>query len=68
MTLTFPAISRARRILWVVTGDDKKEMLSRLLQGDISIPAGRIKADNATVFADRAAAGDRSQNMQSEVA
>ena len=63
MTLTYPAISRARRILWVVTGNDKTEMLSRLLKADTSIPAGRIKADRATVFADRAAAG-----VQSEVA
>ena len=68
MTLTYPAINRARRILWVVTGSDKAEMLPRLLKGDTSIPAGRVKADSATVFADRAAAGDRSQNVQSEVA
>jgi len=68
MTLTYPAINRARRILWVVTGNDKREMLPRLLNGDTSIPAGRIKPDNAAVFADRAADEDRNRGVKTEVA
>jgi 6-phosphogluconolactonase len=58
MTLTYPTINRARRILWVVTGADKLTMLGRLLYGDPSIPAGRVKRDSAVVVADRAAAGN----------
>ena len=27
MTLTYPALNRARRVLWVVTGGEKGEML-----------------------------------------
>ena len=57
MTLTYPALDRSRRILWVVTGDEKVEMLSRLLKADKSIPAGRVRQDNALVLADRAASG-----------
>ena len=57
MTLTYPVINRARRILWVVTGADKVTMLGRLLDGDPSIPAGRVQRDSAVVVADRAAAG-----------
>jgi 6-phosphogluconolactonase len=57
MTLTFPAINRARRILWVVTGSEKVEMLRRLREGDASIPAGRVNRDQALLLADRAAAG-----------
>jgi 6-phosphogluconolactonase len=57
MTLTYPMINRGRRILWLVTGTDKVEMLMRLRDGDRSIPAGRIDRDNALVIADRAAAG-----------
>jgi 6-phosphogluconolactonase len=57
MTLTFPAINRARRILWVVTGSEKADMLRRLHEGDLSIPAGRVRRDYASVLADRAAAG-----------
>jgi len=56
MTLTYPIINRARRILWLVTGSEKVEMLVRLRQGDASIPAGRVRQDQAVIFADRAAA------------
>src|SRR5467141_2422859 len=58
MTLTYPIINRARRILWLVTGNEKVSMLLRLRKGDQSIPAGRICQDRAVIFADRAAAGD----------
>jgi 6-phosphogluconolactonase len=56
MTLTYPAINRARRILFVVTGDEKAGVLKRLLAGDTSIPAGRVSRAQAMVIADRAAA------------
>jgi 6-phosphogluconolactonase len=56
MTLTFPAINRARRILWVVTGAEKAGMLLRLRDGDVTIPAGFVRRDQALVLADRAAA------------
>jgi 6-phosphogluconolactonase len=58
MTLTYPVINRARRILWLVTGGEKVGMLARLRKGDTSIPAGRIQQDRALLFADRAAAPD----------
>ncbi|MGA8493647.1 MAG: 6-phosphogluconolactonase [Terriglobales bacterium] len=56
MTLTYPMINRSRRILWLVTGSEKIEMLARLRKGDVSIPAGRVRQDQAVVFADQAAA------------
>ena len=56
MTLTFPVLDGARRILWVVTGEDKGEMLWRLSNGDTTIPAGRVSPDAAVVMADSAAA------------
>jgi 6-phosphogluconolactonase len=56
MTLTYPMLNRSRRILWVVTGAGKDEMLVRLRNADISIPAGRIRQDAALVLADRPAA------------
>jgi 6-phosphogluconolactonase len=62
MTLTYPIINRARRILWLVTGSDKVGMLTRLRDGDSSIPAGRIVRDNAGVIADRAAVGQLKAN------
>jgi 6-phosphogluconolactonase len=57
MTLTYPILNRARRILWLVTGTDKVAALARLCEGDPTIPAGRIQAANALVLADLAAAG-----------
>ncbi len=57
MTLTFPVLDRARRILWVVAGSEKVAMLARLREGDRSIPAARVRQEHALVLADRAAAG-----------
>src|SRR3989454_1526093 len=56
MTLTYPLLNRSRRIVWLVTGGDKASMLARLFKGDDSIPAGRIRQDQALVLADREAA------------
>ena len=56
MTLTYPILNRARRILWVVTGSEKAGMVNRLLDGDRSIPAGRVRSDAALLLADCAAA------------
>lgn len=56
MTLTYPIVNRSRRVLWLVTGSEKAGMLARLRDGDLSIPAGRVRRDHALVLADRAAA------------
>jgi 6-phosphogluconolactonase len=60
MTLTFPALERAVNVMWLVEGIDKRDALRRLLERDASIPAGRVAVPSQVVFADRAAAGDRS--------
>jgi 6-phosphogluconolactonase len=57
MTLTYPILNRSRRVLWLVTGPEKAGMLARLQRGDASIPAGRIRQEQALALADRAAAG-----------
>jgi 6-phosphogluconolactonase len=56
MTLTYPVLNRARRIVWLVTGREKAEMLARLSGADRSIPAGRINQHQAVVLADHEAA------------
>jgi 6-phosphogluconolactonase len=56
MTLTYPALDDARRVVWLVTGPDKVEALQKLLAGDESIPAGRVRNENMAVVADEAAA------------
>jgi 6-phosphogluconolactonase len=45
MTLTYPILNRARRILWLETGADKAESLARLRDGNTSVPAGRVRQD-----------------------
>ena len=55
MTLTYPALDAARKVLWLVTGADKREPLERMLAGDESIPAGRVKARKALLVCDEAA-------------
>lgn len=57
MTLTYPGLARAGRLLWLVTGSDKRDALRGLLAHDADIPAGRVEAGGSTVLADRAAAG-----------
>jgi 6-phosphogluconolactonase len=56
MTLTYPILNRARHLLWIVTGGEKAEMLRRLVDGDETIPAGRVRQKQALVMMDRAAA------------
>jgi len=56
MTLTYPALARADQLLWLITGEDKRDALARLLSGDESIPAGRVRAGRSLVLADAAAA------------
>ena len=56
MSLTYPILNRARRILWVVTGADKATMLARLRAGHADIPAGRVNRERALILADRSAA------------
>jgi 6-phosphogluconolactonase len=57
MTLTYPLLNRSRRILWLATSAEKVAMLARLQAGDSTIPAGRIRQDNALLLADQPAAG-----------
>lgn len=56
MTLTLPIINRARCILWLVTGEQKADVLARMVRGDPSLPASRIRQASALLLADQSAA------------
>jgi 6-phosphogluconolactonase len=59
MTLTYPELHRVRSLLWVVTGEKKRDALQKLVARDPSIPAGRVDpGGDSLVLADRAAAPD----------
>ena len=55
LTLTLPVLSSARVALFLVAGEEKRDALRRLLEGQ-KIPAARVLADRVTVVADPAAA------------
>jgi 6-phosphogluconolactonase len=54
MTLTYPELARARKILWLVLGEKAREALARLREGDRSIPAGRVENDEMVLVTDEA--------------
>jgi 6-phosphogluconolactonase len=57
MTLTYPEIERVRRLLWVVTGEEKVNALRKLIGQDPSTPSGRVRpGGDSLILADRAAA------------
>jgi 6-phosphogluconolactonase len=56
MTLTYPALAEARQILFLVTGEEKRAPLQKLIAADPSIPAGRVRNDAITIVADSSAA------------
>ncbi len=56
LTLTFPILNRARSLLWLVTGPEKADVLARLLAGDTTLPASRLRRHSALILADQAAA------------
>jgi 6-phosphogluconolactonase/glucosamine-6-phosphate isomerase/deaminase len=58
MTLTYPALAAARRIVWLVTGEEKRAPLAKLLAGDTTIPAGRVENERMLVVADEVAVGE----------
>jgi 6-phosphogluconolactonase len=61
ITLTYPAIEAARHVVFLVTGDAKREALDAIRRGE-DLPAGRVRPSEGDVIwiVDRAAAGDES--------
>jgi 6-phosphogluconolactonase len=58
MTVTYPVLDRAQALLWLITGSEKANALSRLREHDASIPAGRVAIEHALILADKPAAGE----------
>jgi 6-phosphogluconolactonase len=61
MTLTYPELERVRKLLWVVTGEEKVDALRKLIDQDPSTTSGRVRpGGESLILADRAAAPDGS--------
>lgn len=56
ITLTLPAINRARTRIWLVMSSDKAARLRELVAGEGDTPACLVRRDESFVIADRAAA------------
>jgi 6-phosphogluconolactonase len=57
MTLTYPEINRTRKLLWVVTGEEKVDALKKLIAQDPSTPSGAMRPEGESlILADHAAA------------
>jgi 6-phosphogluconolactonase len=59
MTMTYPLLNRAKRLLWIVTGSEKGDMLQQLLQQNHGIPGGKVSQAAALLFVDQAALGSK---------
>ena len=58
VTLTYPTLASCREMLFLVTGAEKRAILSRVLRGE-DLPATRARSNlHTTWLVDRAAAGD----------
>lgn len=57
LTLTYPALDTARRAVFLVEGEGKREIVRRVAEGE-DLPAGRVRAAETLWFLDRAAAGE----------
>ena len=56
ITLTRATLDRVQVVVWLVTGATKADPLRRLMEGDRTIPAGLVDAEEQIVFADQDAA------------
>ena len=52
MTLTFPVLEAARKVLFVIAGGEKADALARMLAGDPTVPASRLIARDIVVLTD----------------
>jgi len=58
ITLTLPVLQSSRAVAFLLQGEAKRDILDRLLSGDETLPAGRLRPAGELIwFADRAAAG-----------
>ncbi len=58
VTLTYPALESSRVVAFMVAGEDKREILDRVLAGDACTPAGRLHPIGDVLWlVDQAAAG-----------
>ncbi len=61
MTLTFPVLNAARRVVFAVEGANKVEALRAIREGSSGLPAERVAGDHVEWLVDAAAAGETAE-------
>jgi 6-phosphogluconolactonase len=56
LTFTYPLINDARAAAFLVGNGEKKEIVARVLAGDETLPAARVRAEPTVMLADAASA------------
>ena len=56
MSLTLPALARARLVVFTVSGESKREAFAAVSSGE-DLPAARVRAERVLWLVDRDAAG-----------
>ncbi len=56
LTFTYPVLNAARTVAFLVSGAEKREVVARVLAGDESLPAARVRARETVILADAEAA------------
>jgi 6-phosphogluconolactonase len=56
LTVTYPALARARLVVFTVAGASKRDALAAVRRGD-DVPASRVRAERVVWLVDEAAAG-----------
>ncbi|MGH2445271.1 MAG: 6-phosphogluconolactonase [Candidatus Limnocylindria bacterium] len=63
MTLTFGVLNAGRHVIFAVTGPNKADALARIRDGDVELPAGRVRGDAVEWIVDADAAGAQAGDL-----
>jgi 6-phosphogluconolactonase len=55
LTFTYPLLNSAAAVAFLAGGADKREIVARVLAGDESLPAARVRAEETVLLADEEA-------------
>ena len=62
LTLTVPAVNRARAVMFEIAGPDKAPVVVKLVEGRTGFPASRVRREGTLVLLDETAAADLPPN------
>ena len=57
ISFSLPYLNAQPLVAFLVAGEEKREVLARVLAGDEALPAAQVRAAETVVLADSAAAG-----------